>query len=106
MLLVLAHHSSLWQIPLQSLPVLQQINTPTHLGVVCEFPQGGLSPLIQIINKYTEQDIEGALGGELNTDHWSLLVKIIEQIIHWLFDVRRVYQIFLTYNFNSKIGTQ
>ncbi|KAK4822061.1 hypothetical protein QYF61_008870 [Mycteria americana] len=39
------------QIPLQSLPTLQQINTPAQLGVVCKFTEGALDPLIQIIDK-------------------------------------------------------
>ncbi|PKU49363.1 hypothetical protein llap_402 [Limosa lapponica baueri] len=39
------------QIPLQSLPTLKQINTPTQLGVACKLPESVLKPLVQIINK-------------------------------------------------------
>jgi len=39
------------QIPLQSLPTLKQIDTPTQLGVVCKFTEGALSPLIQTLIK-------------------------------------------------------
>ncbi|KAK4810700.1 hypothetical protein QYF61_007674 [Mycteria americana] len=39
------------QVPLQSLPTLKQINTPTQLGVVCNLTEGALDPLIQIIDK-------------------------------------------------------
>ncbi|KAK4810277.1 hypothetical protein QYF61_015307 [Mycteria americana] len=39
------------QVPLQSLPTLQQINTPTQLGVVCKLLEGALDPPIQIIDK-------------------------------------------------------
>ncbi|KAK4810257.1 hypothetical protein QYF61_013072 [Mycteria americana] len=44
------------QVPLQSLPLLQQINTPTQLGVVCKLTEGALDPLIQIIDKDVKQD--------------------------------------------------
>jgi len=36
------------QIPLQSLPTLNQIDAPTQLGVVCKCAEGTLNPLIQI----------------------------------------------------------
>uniref|UniRef100_A0A8C3KC32 CNH domain-containing protein n=1 Tax=Calidris pygmaea TaxID=425635 RepID=A0A8C3KC32_9CHAR len=39
------------QIPLQGLSTLQQVDTPTKLGVVCELTEGALDPLIQIIDK-------------------------------------------------------
>jgi len=39
------------QIPLQSLPTLEQIDTPTQLGVICKLTEGALNPLIQIIDK-------------------------------------------------------
>ncbi|GAB0184399.1 hypothetical protein GRJ2_000905200 [Grus japonensis] len=39
------------QIPLQSLPALKQINTPTQLGVICKLTEGALNPLVQIIEK-------------------------------------------------------
>ncbi|KAK4820419.1 hypothetical protein QYF61_026255 [Mycteria americana] len=44
------------QVPLQSLPSLQQINTPTQLGVVCKLTEGALDPFIQIIDKDVKQD--------------------------------------------------
>jgi len=39
------------QIPLQSLPTLEQIDTPTQLGVICKLTEGALNPLIQMIDK-------------------------------------------------------
>ncbi|KAK4828137.1 hypothetical protein QYF61_023935 [Mycteria americana] len=39
------------QVPLQSLPTLQQINTPTQLGVVCKLTESALDPFVQIIDK-------------------------------------------------------
>ncbi|CAM9900798.1 unnamed protein product, partial [Bubo scandiacus] len=33
------------QISLQSLPTLEQINTPTQLGVICKLTEGALDPL-------------------------------------------------------------
>ncbi|KAK4816620.1 hypothetical protein QYF61_019319 [Mycteria americana] len=44
------------QIPVQSLPTLQQINTPAQLGVICKLTEGALDPLIQIIDKNTKQN--------------------------------------------------
>ncbi|KAK4821930.1 hypothetical protein QYF61_004933 [Mycteria americana] len=44
------------QVPLQSLPTLQQINTPTQLGVVCKLTEGALNPFVQIIDKDIKQD--------------------------------------------------
>ncbi|KAK4813743.1 hypothetical protein QYF61_023679 [Mycteria americana] len=44
------------QIPLQSLPTLNQINTPTQLGVVCKLTEGALNPLVQIIDKDMKQN--------------------------------------------------
>ncbi|KAK4820222.1 hypothetical protein QYF61_021727 [Mycteria americana] len=44
------------QVPLQSLPTLKQINTPTQLGVICKLTEGTLNPLIQIIDKDIKQD--------------------------------------------------
>ncbi|KAJ7414838.1 integral membrane protein dgcr2 idd [Willisornis vidua] len=43
------------QIPLQSLPTLQQIKTPTQLSVACELTKSAFSPLIQIV-KDIKQD--------------------------------------------------
>ncbi|KAK4819021.1 hypothetical protein QYF61_024137 [Mycteria americana] len=44
------------QVPLQSLPALQQINTPAQLGVICKLTEGALDPFIQIIDKDIKQD--------------------------------------------------
>ncbi|KAK4821864.1 hypothetical protein QYF61_004341 [Mycteria americana] len=44
------------QVPLQSLPTLQQINTPTQLGVICKLTEGALDPLAQIIDKDIKQN--------------------------------------------------
>ncbi|KAK4811173.1 hypothetical protein QYF61_019804 [Mycteria americana] len=44
------------QVPLQSLPTLQQINTPTQLGVVCKLTEGALDPFVQIIDKDIKQN--------------------------------------------------
>ncbi|KAK4820051.1 hypothetical protein QYF61_017897 [Mycteria americana] len=44
------------QVPLQSLPTLQQINTPTQLGVVCKLTEGALDPFVHIIDKDIKQD--------------------------------------------------
>ncbi|KAJ7423224.1 hypothetical protein BTVI_10715 [Pitangus sulphuratus] len=37
------------QVPLQSPPTLQKIDTPTQLGVMCKFTNGTLNPLIQCV---------------------------------------------------------
>ncbi|KAK4818609.1 hypothetical protein QYF61_016580 [Mycteria americana] len=44
------------QVPLQSLRTLQQINTPTQLGVICKLTEGALNPFIQIIDKDIKQN--------------------------------------------------
>ncbi|KAK4813467.1 hypothetical protein QYF61_006258 [Mycteria americana] len=44
------------QVPLQSLPPLKQINTPTQLGVICKLTESTLDPLIQIIDKDIKQN--------------------------------------------------
>ncbi|KAK4826673.1 LOW QUALITY PROTEIN: hypothetical protein QYF61_010682 [Mycteria americana] len=44
------------QVPLQSLPPLKQINTPTQLGVVCKLTEGALDPFVQIIDKDVKQN--------------------------------------------------
>ncbi|KAK4822567.1 LOW QUALITY PROTEIN: hypothetical protein QYF61_016136 [Mycteria americana] len=44
------------QVPLQSLPTLKQINTPTQLGVICKLTEGALDPLVQIIDKDVKQN--------------------------------------------------
>ncbi|KAK4820813.1 hypothetical protein QYF61_007207 [Mycteria americana] len=38
------------QVPLQSLPTLKQIDTPTQFGVICKLTEGALNPLIQIMD--------------------------------------------------------
>ncbi|KAK4815123.1 hypothetical protein QYF61_017398 [Mycteria americana] len=44
------------QVPLQSLPLLKQINTPAQLGVICKLTEGALHPFVQIIDKDIKQD--------------------------------------------------
>ncbi|KAK4824612.1 hypothetical protein QYF61_016881 [Mycteria americana] len=44
------------QVPLQSLPTLQQINTPAQLGVICKLTEGALDPFVQIIDKDVKQN--------------------------------------------------
>jgi len=44
------------QIPLQTFPTLQQINTPAQLGVICRLTEGALTAVIQVIDKDIEQD--------------------------------------------------
>ncbi|KAK4811287.1 hypothetical protein QYF61_023339 [Mycteria americana] len=44
------------QIPLQSLPTLKQIDTPSQFDVICKLTEGALNPLIQIIDKDIKQD--------------------------------------------------
>ncbi|KAK4827890.1 hypothetical protein QYF61_022313 [Mycteria americana] len=44
------------QVPLQSLPTVQQINTPTQLGVVCKLTESALDPFVQIIDKDVKQN--------------------------------------------------
>ncbi|KAK4826384.1 hypothetical protein QYF61_008055 [Mycteria americana] len=44
------------QIPLQSLPTLNQINSPAQLGVVCKLTEEALDPFIQIIDKDIKQN--------------------------------------------------
>ncbi|KAK4819924.1 hypothetical protein QYF61_015299 [Mycteria americana] len=44
------------QVPLQTLPTLKQINTPTQLGVICKLTEGALDPFIQIIDKDIKQN--------------------------------------------------
>ncbi|KAK4828214.1 hypothetical protein QYF61_024648 [Mycteria americana] len=44
------------QIPLQSLPPLKQINTPTQLGVICKLAETALDPFVQIIDKDVKQN--------------------------------------------------
>ncbi|KAK4830327.1 hypothetical protein QYF61_010091 [Mycteria americana] len=44
------------QVPLQSLPTLQQMNTPAQLGVICKLTEGALDPFVQIIDKDVKQN--------------------------------------------------
>ncbi|KAK4821599.1 LOW QUALITY PROTEIN: hypothetical protein QYF61_025176 [Mycteria americana] len=44
------------QVPLQSLPTLQQINTPAQLGVICKLTEGALDSFVQIIDKDVKQN--------------------------------------------------
>ena len=44
------------QVPLLGLPILQQIDTSLHLGVICKHTGGALNCLIQIINKDVKED--------------------------------------------------
>ncbi|KAK4807218.1 hypothetical protein QYF61_024338 [Mycteria americana] len=44
------------QIPLLSLPPLQQINIPAQLGVICKHAEGALDPFVQIIDKDIKQN--------------------------------------------------
>ncbi|KAK4817614.1 hypothetical protein QYF61_020409 [Mycteria americana] len=44
------------QVPLQSLPPLKQINTPTQLGAICKLTEGALDPFTQIIDKDVKQN--------------------------------------------------
>jgi len=44
------------QIPLQGLPTLKQIDTPTQFGVICKLTEGALSPIIQIIDNDIKQN--------------------------------------------------
>ncbi|KAK4830233.1 hypothetical protein QYF61_009300 [Mycteria americana] len=64
----------------QSLPTLQQINTPTQLGVVCKLTEGALDPFVQIIDKDVKQNWpqHRALG---NTTCDQPPTGIMEQIL-------------------------
>jgi len=44
------------QIPLLSLPALEQIDIPTQFGVLCKFTAGSLKSFIQIMDKVIKQD--------------------------------------------------
>ena len=57
------------QIPLQSLPTLKQIDTPTQLGVICKLSEGALNPLIQIVDKDVKQDLYASTE---NTTYYML----------------------------------
>ncbi|KAK4813314.1 hypothetical protein QYF61_023989 [Mycteria americana] len=53
---VALHGVAVAQVPLQSLPILKQINAPTQLGVICKLTEGALDPFIQIIDKDIKQN--------------------------------------------------
>ncbi|KAK4819038.1 hypothetical protein QYF61_024403 [Mycteria americana] len=61
------------QVPLQSLPTLKQINTPTQLGVICKLTEGALDPFIQIIDKDIKQNWpqHRALGNTASRASWN-----------------------------------
>ncbi|KAK4810573.1 hypothetical protein QYF61_004536 [Mycteria americana] len=44
------------QVPLQTLPPLKQINTPTQFDVICKLTEGALDPFVQIIDKDVKQN--------------------------------------------------
>ncbi|KAK4810039.1 hypothetical protein QYF61_005102 [Mycteria americana] len=44
------------QVPLQNVPTLKQINTPTQLGVICRLTEGALDPFVQIIDRDIKQN--------------------------------------------------
>lgn len=44
------------QIPLLSLPTLQQINNPTQLGVLCKLIEAALNAFIQVVSKNIKHD--------------------------------------------------
>lgn len=44
------------QTTLKGLPTPKQINTSSHLSVICKLTGNALNPLVQVINKDTEQD--------------------------------------------------
>jgi len=45
------------QIPLQSLPTLEQIDTPAQLGVICRLTEGARDALFHTIDKDVKQDL-------------------------------------------------
>jgi len=56
------------QISLQILPTLKQIDTPTHLTVICKLTEGALNPIIQTIDKDIKQDWHLEEKKEKNAD--------------------------------------
>ncbi|KAK4826855.1 hypothetical protein QYF61_011723 [Mycteria americana] len=80
------------QVPLQSLPTLKQINTPTQLGVICKLTEGALNPFVQIIDKDIKQDWpqHRALGNTtcdwlptgVNSIHHSSLGPAIQPVLY------------------------
>ncbi|KAK4827284.1 hypothetical protein QYF61_016430 [Mycteria americana] len=80
------------QLPLQSLPTLKQINTPTQLGVICKLTEGALDPFVQIIDKDIKQNWpqHRALGNTacerpptgLNSIHHHSLGPAIQPVLY------------------------
>ncbi|KAK4824291.1 LOW QUALITY PROTEIN: hypothetical protein QYF61_013036 [Mycteria americana] len=80
------------QVPLQSLPTLQQINTPTQLGVICKLTEGALDPFVQVIDKDVKQNWpqHRALGNTacdrlpngFNSIHHSSLGPAIQPVLY------------------------
>lgn len=59
------------QIPVQDLPLLQQMNIPAQLGDICKLTKGACDPLIQSIGKNIKQGWPQSwvLGTQLVTGH-------------------------------------
>ncbi|KAK4817555.1 hypothetical protein QYF61_020004 [Mycteria americana] len=80
------------QVPLQSLPTLKQINTPTQLGVICKLTEGALDAFVQIIDKDIKQDWSQhrALGNTtcdrpptgVNSIHHHSLGPAVQPVLH------------------------
>ncbi|KAK4815221.1 hypothetical protein QYF61_022868 [Mycteria americana] len=80
------------QVPLQSLPTLQQINTPAQLGVICKLTESALDPFVQIIDKDVKQNWpqHRALGNTacdrpptgVNSIHHSSLGPAIQPVLY------------------------
>ncbi|KAK4807064.1 hypothetical protein QYF61_018405 [Mycteria americana] len=83
------------QVPLQSLPTLQQINTPTQLGVVCKLTESTLDPFVQIIDKDVKQSfpcnsrtrasrVEVSIANELAHDGGAFRTNFRHMgLVHW-----------------------
>ncbi|KAK4825514.1 hypothetical protein QYF61_000027, partial [Mycteria americana] len=82
------------QVPLQSLPTLQQINTPTQLGVICKLTESTLDPFVQIIDKDVKQNWpqHRALGNTacdrpptgVNSTHHHSLGPAVQPVLYHL----------------------
>lgn len=79
--------SSLIQ-PVQIPPALQQIHTPAQLGVICEFIEGALHPLVLNIYIDIKQDWLQYLGKHhlrptgFNSSHDHTLGSVTEPVFH------------------------
>ncbi|KAF1468800.1 Arf-GAP with SH3 domain, ANK repeat and PH domain-containing protein 2, partial [Megadyptes antipodes antipodes] len=61
------------QVPLQSLPTLEQINTPAQLGVVCKLTEGALDPLLT-------QALSGRFNSHVHVEYeWRLLHEDLDE---------------------------